>query len=383
MMFIPRYCSDLNAWMKEGKVLVIYGPRQSGKTTLIKEYLKHTELKYRLVSGDNILLHELLGGNEFQTLIEFVQGFDLLVIDEAQKIKGIGNALKILADQVESLRVVVTGSSSFELAGQVGEPLTGRKRTLYLFPVSQSELVESVNAFDLKMRLEEFLIYGSYPEVLTEPDRMQKINLLEELTGSYLLKDILALEQVRSPKLLVDLLRLLAFQLGSEVSHSELARSLGVNYKTVTHYLDILEKTFVIYNLRGFSRNLRQEINRKSKYYFYDNGIRNTLISNFNSLSLRNDTGSLWENFLMMERVKFKYYKGWYGNLYFWRTWTQKEIDLVEERDGMLHAYEFKWKQQMSVPPAQFMEQYPGSGYQVIHPGNYLSFITDGVQQNP
>lgn len=244
-----------------------------------------------------------------------------------------------MGDQVPGLRVIATGSSSFELAGQIGEPLTGRKKTITLYPISQLELKDQTNIIELKQQLENYLVYGSYPDVVSAATQNDKRELINEITHSYLLRDILELDKVKNSKVLLDLLRLLAFQIGSEVSHSELAQKLGIDTKTVSRYLDILEKGFVVYNLRGFSRSLRNEITKKSKYYFYDVGIRNALIANFNSLSLRNDLGGLWENFLMIERLKKQSYLPIYSNNYFWRTWEKKEIDLIEEREGKLFGY--------------------------------------------
>lgn len=363
-MKIPRVYQNLWQFLETGKVLVIYGPRQVGKTTLLNDFLKETKLKYRLDSSEDVRIQEVLSSQNFTKILEYAEGYELIAIDEAQKIKNIGQGLKILVDQIPSIQIVVTGSSSFELAGQVGEPLTGRKITLTLFPVSHIELSGIYNDFDLKNKLEEYLIYGGYPEVITTSGIAGKKRILNEITGSYLLKDIL-----------LNLLRLLAFQVGSEVSLSEIGRQLGIDYKTVARYLDLLEKAFVIYNLRGYSRNLRKEITKKSKFYFYDNGIRNSIISNFNSIELRDDIGKLWENFLFVERLKKQSYKNIYANNYFWRTWDQKEIDFVEERDGKLYGYEFKWQDKPVKPPKEWAEMYSNSEFKVISRENYLEFI--------
>lgn len=375
-MKLPRIYKNLDDVLKPNKVLVIYGPRQVGKTTLLKDFLAATKLKYRLDSGEDIRVNEVLGSGDFSKILGYVKGYELLAIDEAQKVKYIGQGLKIIVDQVPGIKVIATGSSSFELAGQIGEPLTGRKVTLTLFPLSQIELAELYNPYELKNRLEEFLIYGAYPEVLISDDVREKQRVLNEITGSYLLKDILELEKVKNSKLLLDLLRLLAFQVGNEVSLAEIAGQIGIDYKTVARYLDLFEKAFVIYNLRGFSRNLRNEITKKSKYYFYDNGIRNSIISSFNALELRDDTGKLWENFLFMERLKKKAYQNIYANNYFWRTWDQKEIDLIEERGGKLYGYEFKWGNKLPKPPKEWLTAYPGSEFNVISRENYLDFVT-------
>lgn len=375
-MKIPRMYKDLGKALKPNKALIIYGPRQVGKTTLLEDYLEHCKYKYKLDSGDNIVTQNILNSQDFAVLKEYVQGYDLIAIDEAQKIRGIGQGLKILIDQVPGIRIIATGSSSFELAGQVGEPLTGRKVSLNLYPVSQIELLDLYTVSEIKEKLPEYLIYGGYPEVMTAKRKIDKIKTLEEIMHSYLLKDILELEKVKNSKVLLDLLRLIAFQVGNEVSLTELATQLAIDYKTVARYLDLFEKSFVIYNVRGFSRNLRKEMTKKSKYYYYDNGMRNTIISNFNSLDLRNDIGALWENFIFMERLKKRSYKDIFANCYFWRTWDQKEIDLVEEREGKLYGYEIKWSAKKVKPPQDWLRSYENASYKVITKDNYLDFIT-------
>lgn len=376
-MRIPRFYDNLSPYLKPNKVLAIFGSRQAGKTTLLKEYLSKNpeKFKYKLDSGDNIRVQEVLGSNDFKKILEYAKGYDLVVIDEAQRIGNIGQGLKILVDQIPNLKIIATGSSSFELAGQIGEPLTGRKITLTLFPVSQTELSQLFNDYELKNNLEDYLVFGSYPEVVASQSQQEKKRILEELVNSYLLKDILELERVKNSKLLLDLLRLLAFQIGNEVSLSELGRQLGIENKTVARYLDLFEKSFVIANIRGFSRNLRKEITKKSKYYFYDNGVRNAIIANFNPLEIRDDVGKLWENFLAAERMKKQSYQNIYANNYFWRTWDQKEIDWVEEREGKLFGYEFKWKDKVVKEPKEWLEKYPGSKFEVVSPENYLEFV--------
>jgi hypothetical protein len=376
-MMLPRFYDNLSSYLKPNKVLFIFGSRQAGKTTLLKKFLSENKdkFRYKLDSGDDINLHAVLGSSDFKKIIEYAKGYDLIAIDEAQRIKGIGQGLKIMVDQVPNLKAIVTGSSSFELAGQIGEPLTGRKITLALYPLSQIEMGNIYNDYELKSRLDDYLIYGAYPEVLTSEVLNDKKRILEELVGSYLLKDILELEKVKSSKLLLDLLRLLAFQIGSEVSLSELGKQLGIEGKTVARYLDLFEKSFVIINIRGFSRNLRKEITKKSKYYFLDNGIRNAIIANFNPLEIRDDIGKLWENFLVVERIKKQSYHQIYSNNYFWRTWNQKEIDWVEERDGKLFGYEFKWKSKPLKAAAAWTENYPDASLEIIDKENYLEFV--------
>jgi len=375
-MKIPRIYQNLSKYLKPNKAVVIYGPRQVGKTTLIQDYLSDCKMKYKLTSGENIKVQNIFNSQDFDAIKEYAQDYELIVIDEAQKIKGIGQGLKILVDHVPGIKIIATGSSSFELAGQIGEPLTGRKKTLNLFPVSQIELSQLYNPSEIKEKLSEYLIYGCYPEVVATKNINKKKELLEEISQSYLLKDILELEKVKSSKILLDMLRLLAFQVGNEVSLTEIAQQVGIDYKTVARYLDLFEKSFVIYNLRGYSKNLRKEVTRKSKYYFYDNGIRNAIISNFNSLELRNDIGSLWENFIFMERLKKRGYRNIFANCYFWRTWDQKEIDLIEEREGKLYGYEIKWREEKLKPPKDWIENYKNADFKVITKKNYLEFVS-------
>jgi predicted AAA+ superfamily ATPase len=347
-----------------------------GKTTLLRRYLAHTPFRYKLDSGDNIRTQQVLGSQDFQQIIGYVEGYDLLAIDEAQNIPSIGRGLKILVDQVPNIRIIATGSASFELAGQVGEPLTGRKVTLALYPIAQSELLALHNRFELRERLEDYLLYGAYPEVILEPRRQARIEIINEIANAYLLKDVLALDQIKSSRTLWNLLQLLAFQVGSEVSANELSRQLGVAVKTVQRYLDLLEKAFVVLRLGGLSRNLRKEVTRKAKYYFLDNGVRNAIISQFNPLALRDDVGKLWENFCVSERAKYRAYTGTLANPYFWRTYDQQEIDLVEEREGRLFGYECKWSTAASsVPPRDWLSTYPNATFSMITPQNYQEWI--------
>jgi hypothetical protein len=290
--FINRVVS-LASSLVPGKVLIFFGPRRAGKTTLLKSYLASCGLRYRLETGDDVRIRHLLGSGDLKQIVAFAEGFDLVAIDEAQQIPDIGMGLKILVDRLPHLRVIATGSSSFDLAGAIGEPLTGRKRTLTLFPISQMELKQHFNSYDLRQRLDEYLIYGSYPEIVVTEGRQGKIELLEELAGSYLLKDVLALERIRSSRTLLDLLKLVAFQVGSEVSLNELATQVKLDVKTVARYLDILEKAFVLVRVGGFSRNLRNEVTSKAKFYFLDNGVRNAVIGQYNLLDSRNDIGAI------------------------------------------------------------------------------------------
>ncbi|MFH1798575.1 MAG: ATP-binding protein [Candidatus Omnitrophota bacterium] len=373
---IERIYDKLGDLIEPNKVLVLYGARQVGKTTLLKNFISKTSVKNKFDSGDNIKTQQVLSSQDFSRILEYAEGYELLIIDEAQQIPNIGMGLKIIVDQIPNIKVIATGSSSFELANQRGEPLTGRKRTIVLYPIAQKELLCHHNGYELKQKLEEFLIFGSYPEVITSKTREEKILILTELINSYILKDILAFEKVKASKILLDLLKLLAFQVGNLVSLNELALQLHIDVKTVGRYLDLLEKTFIIIRLGGFSRNLRKEITSKNKYYFVDNGIRNAIIGQFNVLDSRNDIGALWENFIVTERLKSCSYNNAYGATYFWRTYDGQEIDLIEERDGMLFAYECKWNDRRKQPaPKEWKKQYPESQFMIITPENYLDFI--------
>ncbi len=376
-MKIPRiYDNLLEKSLEPNRAIIILGPRQVGKTTLLNDYLQKTKFKYRLNSGENARVAEILGSQDFDKLRAYASDFELIVIDEAQKIKGVGMGLKILIDHVPNIRIIATGSSSFELAGQVGEPLTGRKRTINLYPIAAKEYMRVLgNNYDLTQKLPDILVFGSYPTVLTSATKEEKIKTLDELVDSYLFKDLLEFDRIKKSKMILDLLRLLAWQIGKEVSLSELGQKLGIDYKTVSRYLDLLEKAFVIINLRGYSRNLRKEITKKSKYYFYDTGIRNAIISDFNESPLRDDIGELWENFLVVERIKTQHYGGIHANNFFWRTWDQKEIDWLEERDGRLFGFEFKWGASKYRPPKEFLKTYPEGEVTVINKENYLPFL--------
>lgn len=381
---IDRFYEPLGRYLQANKVLILYGPRRVGKTTLLQRFLAGTQLRYKFDSGDNIRTQQVLGSLDFSQILAYVEGYELLAIDEAQEIPNIGKALKILADQVPGIHIIATGSSSFELAGQVGEPLTGRKRTLHLYPLAQSELLSRYNRFELREHLDSFLIYGVYPEVQEANTRNAKIELVSEIAHSYLLKDILAFDQIKNASTLFDLLKLLAFQVGNEVSANELATQLAINVRTVLRYLDLLEKSFVLLRLGGFSRNLRKEVTRSSKYYFLDNGIRNALIAQFNPVDQRTDLGQLWENFVVIERLKRRVYEQIYANMYFWRTYDGQEIDLVEERDGNLFGYECKWSSRRSVKaPENWVKTYPEAHFSVITPDTYQDFLLAGNDQSP
>lgn len=377
LIVFKRYYQDLGSYLKPNQALVIFGPRRVGKTTLLEEFLRTTKLKYKLDSGDNLKIQTLLGSQNLEKIVEYARGYDLIAIDEAQQIPNIGMGLKILVDHVPGLSVIATGSSSFDLAQQVGEPLTGRKKTLTLYPLSQMELLERYNKYDLRERLEEFLLFGGYPAVVAAKTREEKIELLNEIVDSYLLKDIFILDRVKKSTTFLNLVKLLAFQVGQLVSHNELATQLQIDAKTVARYLDLLEKSFIIVKLGGFSRNLRNEITGKHKYYFLDLGVRNAVIAQFNDLQSRQDQGALWENFVFIERLKYTTYKGFYGWRYFWRTYQGQEVDFVEDIENQLHGFEAKWSTTKRVSaPSEWKEKYANSSFTVITPDNYLDFVT-------
>ena len=375
-MNIKRYYHDkLPELLQGGKELALYGPRRSGKTTLLKELVAGFAGKSFFGSGEDRTVREVFTSNDINVISSSFASYDLVVIDEAQAIPDVGLGLKLLVDHLPEVKVVASGSSSFELAGHIGEPLTGRKRTLTLFPVAAMELADNSGNMVLRQRLEELLVYGSYPEILTTPGFADKAELLIELRDDYLFKDILAFDQIRNARKLHDLLTMLALQIGREVSVSELGGALGMSRPTVERYLDLLEKTFVIRKLTGFSRNLRKEVSKTCRYYFYDNGILNAVINNFNLLKLRNDTGALWENFLFVERLKKQVYSRIHANNYFWRTYDQQEIDLVEERDGNLFGYEFKYSSKKLNAPVAWRNAYEKAEYKVISTENFLEFV--------
>jgi predicted AAA+ superfamily ATPase len=361
--------------LQKGKVLIIYGPRQTGKTSLLESFKNKTKLKTLNTTGENIRIRTIFENGDLEEILAFVEGYELLIIDEAQTINNIGFALKLLTDHKKELTIIVTGSSSFELANQVGEPLVGRKHTVEMFPIAMLELRNIYNAYELNEKLEEFLIYGFYPEVITASTIAKKRKIVTEIANSYLFKDVLRLDNILSSSKINQIVRLLAFQVGSEISLNEIATKVSLDVKTVSKYLDILEKSFILKSLGGYSSNLRDEVTQKRKYYFYDTGIRNALVANFNPIELRNDIGALWENFLVMERFKRNAYQDVLSNYYFWRTYQSGEIDFIEEREGKLFAYEFKWGKKPAKFPKKFTATYENSETLLINKTNYLDFI--------
>jgi uncharacterized protein len=377
MNFLTRTITEnLIQALKPNKVVVLLGSRRTGKTELIKHILEKINKRYLLFDGDDFTTLNLFQPRTVENFKSLIGTNELLVIDEAQQIPGIGKALKLIVDHIPGIKVLITGSSAFDISNKIGEPLTGRKSTFWLFPFSQAEFSQKETIIETTGKLHERIIFGCFPELIHLQEKKEKEIYLKELVSSYLMKDILSFEGIRSADKILNLLRLIAFQIGKEVSLHELGRQLGLHKNTVEKYLDLLSKTFVIFSINAFSRNLRNEISKSKRWYFYDNGIRNILIENMNDIAIRNDTGEIWENYIISERVKFQKNNQILVSNYFWRTYQQQEIDWVEERDGKLFAYEIKWNPNKKVKvPITWKNAYPDSIFQIIHPRNYYSWI--------
>jgi predicted AAA+ superfamily ATPase len=357
-----------------GNVTVLFGARRTGKTVLMKEVKNELPgKKILLLNGEDYDVARLLSSRSEAILKNLVSGYNCLFIDEAQNIPEIGANLKLLVDTLPELSVFVTGSASFDLRNKIGEPLTGRSQFFILYPFSLAELPDDY--ITNERRLPSLLVYGCYPQVFNTENDLKKKQLLENIRNGYLLKDILQLDNIKDSLFVMTLLRLIAFQIGNDVSLNELASSLGTTVKTVQRYLDLLEKTYIIFRLYGFSRNLRKEISKSPRFYFWDNGIRNSIISGFNPLDLRDDTGKLWENFCISERLKKQQYNQVFANHYFWRTYDQQEIDLIEEINSVPKGYEFKWGEKVVNPPKAFRISYPEAEFQTINRLNYYNFL--------
>lgn len=356
------------------KISVIYGPRQVGKTTISRDIIRALNLKTLSINADQSKYIDIFSSQDFSKMYSLTANYEFLFIDEAQRIPNIGINLKILHDEQVDLKILATGSSSFELANKIHEPLTGRIWTYNLFPLAFSELSKHYSLFDLKDKLEKVLIYGLYPDVFLTNNITSKEKQLKEISRSYLYKDMLDLMDIRHSAKIKDLLRLLSFQIGQEVSLNELANNLHLSRETVERYIDLLEKSFVVFSLKGFSRNLRKEVSKMNKIFFYDLGIRNAFIDNFKPLANRNDIGALWENFLIVERMKSLFYKNILSSRYFWRTHTGAELDYVEDRGGDLFAYEFKYGKKQKKAPKSWVENYKGN-FELINQDNFFDFI--------
>lgn len=360
------------------KVLILLGARRVGKTAYIKNYLATIPKEdYLHLNGEDIQDADLLKERSVANYKRLLNKVKLLVIDEAQNIPDIGLILKLIVDSIDDIKVIATGSSVFDLSNKLGEPLVGRKNTIYLFPLAQMEFAKYENFKETTQKLEERMLFGSYPELEQYTEWEEKINYLKEIVNSYLLKDILVYEGIKQSNKILDLLKLIAFQIGQEVSLQELARQLGISKNTVESYLDLLSKVFVIYKVPGFSKNLRKEVTKSNRWYFYDNGIRNAIIANFSRLDSRTDVGALWENYLASERIKNQNYTQKTVSNYFWRTYDQQELDWLEEENGILRGYEFKWNENRKAKiPTAFAKAYPEASFDVINKQNYLDFIT-------
>lgn len=357
--------------LDDKRIIIVLGPRRVGKTTLLNLFRTEDTL---YLNGDDPDTRNILSDKNTAYYKNLIGDRNRLIVDEAQRIENIGLTLKQIVDNIPTVKVLVTGSSSLELSDSIKEPLTGRKWEFNLFPLSAVELMNHFGDLEEKRMLEQRLIYGTYPDVVTNPGDAYEV--LQELTDSYLYKDILTLENIRKPGKLETLVQAIAFQLGNEVSYKELSDLTGLNHETVYRYINILEKSFVLFTLHSFSRNLRNELKKSKKIYFYDLGVRNAIIDNFNSISLRNDVGALWENYLILERIKYQSYNRIFSNNYFWRTHAQQEIDFIEEGNGRLRASEFKWNPRKSIKfSTTFKKAYPEASLHKVNRDNYLSFI--------
>ncbi len=359
----------------KGKTIVIYGARQIGKTTSVRRILKDFGEQGRYLDCELISVSEKFNNPEPENMKSFFGDYKVIVMDEAQNLKFPGKVLKIITDHIKDVQIIATGSSSFELAGKISEPMTGRVYAHEMYPLSAGEIKGKGDWLEYDSKLERILRFGTYPEVFLSGEE-EAGRLLDQIASSYLYKDLLKLEGIRKPEVLRNLLILIALQLGSEVSYNELASKLGINIRTVQSYLDLLEKTFVLFRLNSFSRNLRNELTKAVKIYFFDNGIRNSLINNFNAIEYRNDAGALWENFIISERKKHNAYTGKRVNSYFWRTYDQKEVDYVEEEGGRIRGYEFKYSGNKRWGKAsQFKDAY-NAEIEVISRNNFWKFLS-------
>ncbi|MDA3839143.1 MAG: ATP-binding protein [Candidatus Delongbacteria bacterium] len=357
--------------INNGKAIIIVGARQVGKTTLIKKILENKE--YLFWDGDDPTIRNLLTNPNTEQIRSLIGNHSTIFLDEAQRIDNIGITLKIITDQFKKIQLLVSGSSSFDLGNKLNEPLTGRKWEYELFPLSWEEFENKNGFIKAEQQLEDRLLYGFYPEVINNQGDEKEI--LKQLVNSYLYRDILAFSDIRKPEVVENLLQALALQLGNEVNYNELSQTIGINKITIQKYIDILEKGYIIFRLNSYSKNVRNEIKRSRKIYFYDNGVRNFIIGNFNSLNLRQDKGSLWENFLVSERKKQNYYKSTFAKIFFWRSRQKQEVDFVEEISGNITGYEFKWKTRNNIKlPKTFTDAY-NADTKIIDHTNFREFV--------
>jgi len=361
--------------LNPGKVVILIGARRVGKTFLTKEIVQKLNLKTLYLNAEDFTVQELLKTRTVKNYKNIIGKNELLVIDEAQVIPEIGKILKLMVDEIEGIKILVTGSSAFDLSNKTGEPLTGRKTEFFLFPFSEEEYAEKETRIEQVSNLESRLIYGGYPELMHIEDNEEKIEYLRDLVNSYLLKDIIAFEGIRNSDKIFKLLSLIAHQVGSEVSYEEIGKQLGISKNTVDKYLDLLTKNYILFKLTGFSRNLRKEITKKPKWYFYDNGIRNAIISNFKPISNRSDIGELWESYVISELIKKQSNERKIVNNYFWRTYDQQEIDLIVEEGDKLNAFEIKFNKEKVKVPGGWINNYQESEFNVINKNNYLDYL--------
>ena len=376
MDFIARTLqAKIEERLAPGKAVLIYGARRVGKTILLKEIFNKIEGKKMLLIGEDMDVQNMLQNRSVHHYRQLFEGINLLAIDEAQSIPEIGSVIKLIIDEIPHIQVIATGSSSFDLLNKIGEPLVGRASQFLLTPFSIREIAQKQNGMELRQNLENRIVYGSYPEVVGMTSNTMKEEYLRDIVNAYLLKDILAIDGLRNTAKMNRLLQLVAFQIGSEVSYEELGKQLGMHRETVEKYLDLLSKVFVVYKLGAFSRNMRKEVSKAGKWYFYDNGIRNAIIGDFKDANSRMDMGKLWENFFITEKLKDNQNHLLHCQFHFWRTYDQQEIDLIEEKNDVINAYEMKWGKKQPKAPAGFMKTYTGADFNVVNPDNYLEFL--------
>lgn len=374
-MLINRVLGDsIASKLFKGKTIVLIGPRQTGKTTIIKKVIKKYD-KVVFLDGDDVSVRQMLENANTEILKRIIGENIIIFIDEAQRIDRIGLTAKIINDQFPKVQLILSGSSALELNNAINEPLTGRKWQYQMFPISWGEFQNEYGFLKASQQLNDRLVYGMYPDVITSQG--EEKDVLKTLTNSYLYRDVLALGNVKKPEVLERLLKALAYQVGSEVSYNELAQLLGINKETVSRYIELLEKTFIVFRITPFSRNLRNEIKRKSKIYFYDNGIRNAIISAYNDIDLRSDKGALWENFLVSERIKLINNHQHYVNYYFWRTKQQQEVDWVEEENMEIKGYEFKWNKKPNQKTQKKFEELYKTKISIIDRENFYDFVME------
>lgn len=372
-MYIQRKLEKvIKANLFKGKVVVVYGARQVGKTTLVRKIAEETDGEYGYLNCDELdVLSRLQNAETSEALRQTIGARHLIIIDEAQRVKNIGLKLKLMVDTFPEIQIIATGSSSFDLANEINEPLTGRSFEFWLFPLRLDELFDVTKSIEAARGLESLLVYGSYPEVYQLDSSEMKSQRIKYLASNYLYRDLLKFNNIKNSEIVLKLLQALALQIGSEVSYNELSSIVGVNKKTISDYIELLEKAFIVFRLRPYSGNLRKAIGKLRKIYFLDLGIRNAIINNLNSLSIRDDVGKLWENFVISEKYKLQFGLGFKTNYYFWRTYDKQEVDLVEDAGGKLQGFEIKWSGGQKRPPRAWTE-YHNSSWKLINRNNYL-----------